>query len=254
MLTNDDGVQALGIRTLARHLRQAGHDLIIIAPDSQRSAASHSITLRHDLRLKVLAENEYSVDGTPVDCVVLATQKILKEPPDLVISGINAGQNMGEDVLYSGTVAAALEASLFGYKAIAVSINSYEGKNFDTAAGWMVKLLELGVDSLIPNRGILNVNFPNVIPDAIQGIRLTNTGHRKYYNFITVLEEKEDGFIYRIGGDLPEWEIQKGTDAEAIAENYISITPLDISLANGEAFPSILEWLETNSLLQFEKI
>lgn len=224
---------------------------MIVAPDRERSAASHSITLRRDLRMKVLAENEYSVDGTPVDCVVLATQKILKEKPDLVISGINAGQNMGEDVLYSGTVAAALEASLFGCRAIAVSINNYQNQLFDTAAGWMVRLLEMGVEELIPQHGILNVNFPNVPPDQIQGIRLTTTGHRRYYNFITVLEELEDGLIYRVGGDLPSWEIQKGTDAEAIAENYISITPLGISLTQGDAFPSILEWLETNSLLQF---
>jgi len=135
-----------------------------------------------------------------VDCVVVATQKILKEVPDLVISGINAGQNMGEDVLYSGTVAAALEASLLGCKAIAVSINSYQGQNFDTAAGWMVKLLEMGVDTIIPERGILNINFPNVVSSEIKGVRLTNTGHRKYYNFIKVIEELEDGFVYRIGG------------------------------------------------------
>jgi 5'-nucleotidase len=254
MLTNDDGVSALGIRTLARHLAAAGHEIVIIAPDSERSAASHSITLRKDLRLKKLADNEYSVDGTPVDCVVLGTQKVLREPVDLVISGINAGQNMGEDVLYSGTVAAALEASLFGYRSIAISINSYQGQNFDTAAAWMAKLLELGIVKLIPERGTINLNFPNVTPDEIRGIRLTNTGHRRYYNFISVQEEHEDGFTCRIGGDLPAWEIQKGTDAEAVAENYISITPLGISLTHGDAFPGILEWLEVNELLQFETI
>ncbi|MBW6513951.1 MAG: 5'/3'-nucleotidase SurE [Candidatus Syntrophosphaera sp.] len=253
MLTNDDGVFAPGIRTLAAHLSEAGHELIIVAPDQERSAASHSITLRKDLRLKALAANEYSVDGTPVDCVVIATQRILTEPVDLVISGINRGQNMGEDVLYSGTVAAALEASLFGNKAIAVSINSYQGQNFDTAAGWMVKLLEMGVDRLVPPRGILNINFPNAAPEQINGVRLTTTGHRRYYNFISIVEELQDGFIYRIGGDLPSWEIQKGTDAEAIAENYVSITPLGMTLTHGEAFPGILEWLEENELLQFEK-
>ena len=252
MLTNDDGVLAPGIRTLARHLQEHGHEILIVAPDRERSAASHSITLRKDLRLKRIATAEYSVDGTPVDCVVIASQKILSEPVDLVISGINAGQNMGEDVLYSGTVAAALEASLFGYPAIAVSINAYREQRFDTAASWMARLLELGVKELIPQRGILNINFPNIELQRIKGVRLTCTGHRKYYNFVTVQEEFEDGFSYRIGGDLPAWDIQKGSDAEAIAENYVSITPLGISLTHGDAFPAILEWLEQHQLLYFE--
>lgn len=252
MLTNDDGVNASGIRTLARHLADRGHQIMIVAPDRERSAASHSITLRKDLRLQKLAEGEYSVDGTPVDCVVIATQRLMSEPVDLVISGINAGQNMGEDVLYSGTVAAALEASLFGCRAIAVSINAYREQKFDTAAGWLVKLLDLGLAQLIPTRGILNVNFPNIGPTEIKGVRLTSTGHRRYYNFISVIQEYDDGFSYRIGGDLPSWEIQKGTDAEAVAENYVSVTPLGITLTQGEAFPAVLEWLEQNSLLQFE--
>ncbi|MFO8144467.1 MAG: 5'/3'-nucleotidase SurE [Candidatus Syntrophosphaera sp.] len=253
MLTNDDGIFAQGLRTLAQHLEAVGHELVIVAPDRERSAASHSISLRKDLRLTILEDNEFSVAGTPVDCVVVATQKILQEPVDLVISGINRGQNMGEDVLYSGTVAAALEASLFGNKAIAISINSYEGKNFETAATWMVKFLEMGITKLIPERGILNLNFPNAKLDEINGVRLTTTGHRRYYNFISIIEEFEDGFIYRIGGESPSWEIQKGTDAEAIAENYVSITPLGMTLIYGDAFPGILEWLEENSMLQFKK-
>lgn len=252
MLTNDDGIFAHGLRTLAQHLQDAGHELVIVAPDRERSAASHSISLRKDLRLTVLKENEFSVAGTPVDCVVIATQKILSEPVDLVISGINRGQNMGEDVLYSGTVAAALEAALFGNKAIAISINSYEGQNFETAAAWMVRFLEMGITNLIPERGILNLNFPNVTLDGINGVRLTTTGHRRYYNFIRIVEEFEDGFTYRIGGESPSWEIQKGTDAEAIAENFVSITPLGMTLLHGDAFPGILEWLEDNALLQFK--
>jgi 5'-nucleotidase len=252
MLTNDDGIQASGIRTLEKHLRAAGHELLIVAPDRERSAASHSITLRKDLRLKEIGHQEYSVDGTPVDCVVVATQRILKEKVDLVISGINAGQNMGEDVLYSGTVAAALEASLFGIPGIAVSINSYKDQKFDTGAEWMVRLLDLGVTSLIPQQGILNINFPNTGLEDIKGIRLTTTGHRRYYNFITITGEFSDGFSYRVGGEMPSWDIQKGTDAEAVAEGYISITPLGMTLTHGAAFPAILEWLEANYLLQFE--
>ncbi|MCB5257644.1 MAG: 5'/3'-nucleotidase SurE [Candidatus Cloacimonetes bacterium] len=252
LLTNDDGINALGLRMLAEYLRKAGHQVIIVAPDRERSASSHSISLKKNLRLTRIKEDDYCVDGTPVDCIVVATQKMLIHPVDLVISGINAGQNMGEDVLYSGTVAAALEAGLFGYRAIAISINSYQNQNFDVPASWIVKLLDLGLDNLIPENGILNLNFPNVSSEELRGIRLTRTGHRRYYNFIHIIEELDDGFIYRIGGEAPTWEIETGTDAEAIKENYISITPLGLSLTRGDAFPSILQWLENNNLLQFE--
>lgn len=252
MLTNDDGISAPGIRALASHLAAAGHQLRMIAPDSERSASSHSLSLHRDLRVKQLADHEFSVDGTPADCVGVAMQKLLKEPVDLVISGINAGQNMGEDVLYSGTVAAAVEATFFGYKSIAISINTYANQRYDTAAAWMVKLLEMGLDALVPERGILNINIPSVRPEEIKGVRLTRMGHRKYYNFIKIVAEHQDGFSYRIGGDAPVWDLQPGTDAEAVAENYVSITPLGFALTYGDAFPAILDWLETNRLLQLE--
>lgn len=251
---NDDGIQAAGIRTLIAHLRAAGHEVIVVAPDRERSAASHSLTLKQDLRVKKIAELEYSVDGTPVDCAVIALQKLITGKIDLVISGINAGQNMGEDVLYSGTVAAAVEAAFFGHKAIAISINSYIDQNYDTAAAWMVKLLDMGIAHLINPLEILNINVPNVLPESIKGVRLTRVGHRKYYNFIKIIDQFEDGFSYRIGGDQPVWDMQKGTDAEAVSENYISITPLGFEMTRGEAFPQILEWLEEHSLLQFERI
>ena len=252
LLTNDDGVMAPGIRTLQARLVEAGHTVILIAPDRERSAASHSLSLKRDLRVRMLAENEYSVDGTPVDCVVVALQQIIREPVDLVISGINAGQNMGEDVLYSGTVGAALEAALTGLKAIAISINSYQDQIYDTAARWMVKLLELGIDELCVPHGVLNINVPNLSLDLIKGVRLTRTGHRRYYNFIRITEEHQDGFSYRIGGDSPVWEQVKGSDAEAIAEAYVSITPLVFELTGAASFPQILEWLEEKQLLQLK--
>jgi len=252
MLTNDDGIDAAGIRTLAEQLKVAGHEIVIIAPDRERSAASHSLTLRKDLRVRQTAPNEYAVDGTPADCVVIALQKVLTQPVDLVISGINAGQNMGEDVHYSGTVAAAVEASFFGQKAIAVSINSYQDQVFATAAGWMVKMLDLGVDRLCGQHMILNINIPNLPLEQIKGIRLTRVGHRKYYNFIRIMEEHEDGFSYRIGGDQPIWDLHKGTDAEAVSEGYISISPLGFEITKSDAFPAILEWLEEHKLLQLE--
>ena len=252
LLTNDDGILAPGIRALASELREAGHQIYIIAPDSERSAASHSISLRKDIHVNKIADNEYAIGGTPVDCTVIALQKIITEPIDLVISGINAGQNMGEDVLYSGTVAAAVEASLMGYKAIAISINSYSDQKFWVAARWMRKMLDLDFHNLAKSHQVLNVNVPNIESDEIKGIRLTKTGHRKYYNFIKVVEEHEDGFSYRIGGDVPVWDTDHGTDAEAIADGYISITPLGFDLTHGEAFPDILEWLETNKLLKLD--
>lgn len=246
LLTNDDGIQAKGIRTLASYCRQAGFDVTVVAPSQERSAASHSLTLRRPVRAEKIAEQEYSIDGTPVDCMVIAVQKLLHKPVDLVISGINAGQNMGEDIHYSGTVAAAKEAAFFGYKAIAISINSYKDQLFDTAAKWMVLLLQSGLADILQTNQVLNINVPNISFDEVKGIRLTSTGHRKYYNFIKLVEEDEKGFSYIIGGDLPVWETRKGTDAEAISENYISLTPLGFEMTKGESFPVLLEWIEDN--------
>lgn len=252
LLTNDDGIHAPGIRALASELRKAGHIITIIAPDSERSASSHSISLHKDIPVNMIAEGEYAVGGTPVDCTVIALQRILTEPVDLVISGINAGQNMGEDVLYSGTVAAAVEASMLGLPAIAISINSYSEQKFEVAAFWMQKMLDMGIFALAKARQVININIPNIDSEEIKGIRLTRTGHRKYYNFIKIVEEWDNGFSYRIGGEKPVWEQGHGTDAEAMKDGYISLTPLGFDLTQGEAFPDILQWLESNQLLSLE--
>ncbi len=243
---------APGIQALAAELRQAGHKLFVIAPDRERSAASHSLTLRTDIRVSKIGEREFAVSGTPADCAVIALQKILEEPVDLVISGINAGQNMGEDVLYSGTVAAAVEATLQGHKAIAISINSYSEQKYEVAAKWMRMLLDLRIDRLVEPHCVLNINVPNIDAELIKGIRLTRIGHRKYYNFIKIIAEDSDGFSYRIGGDQPVWDKAVGTDAEAVGSGYISITPLGFDLTHGGSFPELLDWLETNKLLQLE--
>ncbi|NLO11973.1 MAG: 5'/3'-nucleotidase SurE [Candidatus Cloacimonetes bacterium] len=248
LLTNDDGIGAPGIRALQDALLQAGHEIIMIAPDRERSAASHSLTLRRDLRANRLAENEYSIDGTPVDCVVVAFQHIIKEPVDLVISGINAGQNMGEDVFYSGTVAAALESALHGHKAIAISINSYHDQLFESAASWMVRLMENGIiDQCLPN-GVLNINVPNLPASQIRGLRVTRTGHRRYYNFIQILSEDANGFSYRIAGDHPSWEKMDNSDAQAVQDGFISITPLGFELTDPNSFGSIQQWIDTQNL------
>ncbi|MBM4403461.1 MAG: 5'/3'-nucleotidase SurE [Candidatus Cloacimonetes bacterium] len=252
LLTNDDGINAPGIRCLAEHLRTARHNVTIIAPDRERSAASHSLSLRRPIRVDRIADNEFAVGGTPVDCVIIALQKLVRAHIDLVISGINAGQNMGEDIIYSGTVAAAVEASFFGFKALAVSLNTYRDHIFETAARWVVRLIDDGITDLIQARQIININVPNIDHDLVRGVRLTCVGHRKYYNFIKILDEDEHGFDYQIGGDQPIWDLHRGTDAEAVGEGFVSLTPLGFDMTRGDAFPPLLEWLEEHDLLLLE--
>ena len=251
LLVNDDSINATGIRALQKALKKAGHHVIMVAPDRERSASSHSITLRQDIHARRIAEDEWSISGTPVDCVVIALQKIVKEKIDLVVSGINAGQNMGEDVLYSGTVAGAVEAAMLGHKAIALSVNAYQNQNFASATSWFMKLMEEGIADLIKTSEVLNLNFPNLPFEDVKGVRLTQTGHRRYYNFVTIVEETEDSFSYRVGGNAPEWDFESGTDSEAVNDGYISITPLGFELTKPSAFPPILSWLEQKNLLEF---
>ncbi|MCB5253775.1 MAG: 5'/3'-nucleotidase SurE [Candidatus Cloacimonadaceae bacterium] len=249
LLVNDDGINAAGIRSLQIALKQAGHQIIMVAPDRERSAASHSITLRKDIHATRIGVDEWAVSGTPVDCVVIALQKIITEKIDLVISGINAGQNMGEDVLYSGTVAGAVEAAMLGHKAIALSVNAYQDQNFASATSWFMRLMQEGIADMVKTNEVWNINFPNLTFEDIKGAKLTRTGHRRYYNFVTIIEETADSFSYRVGGNAPEWDFESGTDSEAVNEGYISITPLGFELTKPDAFPRIERWLENRNLM-----
>jgi len=255
LLTNDDGVHAQGIRILANELMKRGHEIIIVAPDQERSAASHAITLRRPLTVKKLETNVYAVDGTPADCMIAATQLVVGMEIDLVISGINAGQNMGEDILYSGTVAAAIEAMFLGYKALAVSLASFRDQQYVTAAFYIAEFIKTGLVELLDKDEIFNINVPNVSIEEIQGIRTTKIGHRRYFNFVHVEERTDDMITYRVGGDIPVWDNERGTDAEAINENYISITPISFHFTKGDSFPKISEWLDEKAeqLLQGTK-
>jgi 5'-nucleotidase len=153
---------------------------------------------------------------------------------------------MGEDIHYSGTVAAAKEAAFFGYKAIAISINEYQNQHFETAAICLCHMLKNNLIETLHHKQLLNINVPNVKINEINGFRLTSTGHRKYYNFIKSISEDDNGFTYIIGGDKPIWEFAKGSDAEAVQQNFISLTPLGFDMTKGDAFPVLLEWLENN--------
>ncbi len=244
LLTNDDGIEAKGIQVLADELEKAGHEIIVVAPEKERSAASHSITLRDPLRIKEIKPNWYHVGGTPVDCMILASEVLIKEPVDLVISGINAGQNLGNDILYSGTVGAAIEGMFLGFKAIAISITSYRDQIYESAAISLTQMLGDGLLDLIGEKEILNINVPNVELSEIKGVKITNIGHRRYTDFVYTQKDHRGNDIHWIGGDNPVWEEAENIDADAIRNNYISITPIEFNFTKKESFDKIAEWLK----------
>jgi 5'-nucleotidase len=226
LLTNDDGFHAPGIQTLYRILKNNNHEVAVIAPNTERSASSHSVTLFQPLRLYKKDENCWAVSGTPADCSIIASKKMIHFVPELVISGINRGQNMGEDVLYSGTIAASLEAMYLGMKSIAVSLVAFENEKYDVAAKVVLKLLENKIVDYIKDGEILNINVPNLDFSKIKGVKNTFLGHRTYNDFVI---EQDDPFgkkIYWIGGGEPEWQMQKGSDYYAVSSGFVSVTPI----------------------------
>jgi len=247
VLTNDDGIDAPGINILKKTLEEDGHDIIVIAPSKEQSATSHSITLHEPIRILKRDENAYAVTGSPADCIILASKVILKEPVDLVISGINGGQNMGEDILYSGTVAAALEAMFTGYRAIALSISSYRDQKFITAALFMKDFLRKGLQELIGDNEVFNINVPNLDLEEIKGVRVTSTGNRHYEDFVTEQKDPRGRNLYWIGGTSePLWKNVEGTDFKALHENYISITPISPNFTVANSLEKISNWVEQN--------
>jgi 5'-nucleotidase len=244
LLTNDDGIRAAGINALADELEKRGHKVSMVAPESERSAASHSITIHNPLRVIQTAPTRWSVSGTPVDSVFLALEVLVKDPIDLVISGINSGQNMGEDILYSGTVAAALEAMFLSQKAIAVSIRDYHDQNFAAAAVVTANLVEAGVADLVDHRHILNINIPNLPLEQIGQAVPTRVGHRKYRNFVKDISANESEKVYQVGGDIAYWSEEPGTDYHEVAQGNVSITPLYPNFDTPDRAPALIEWLK----------
>ena len=244
LLTNDDGIDAPGINILAKFLQDSNHDITIVAPHKEQSATSHSITLHQPMRIYKQDKNRYAVTGTPTDCVILASQIILKDDIDLIISGINNGQNMGEDVLYSGTVAAAIEGMFLGYKAIAVSLTSFIDQKYETAAYFIDKFLKNDIHKIIDNNEILNINVPNADINEIKGVKITHLTHRKYVDFVAEQTDPRGEKIYWIGGNKPLWDTKEGSDANAVFDNYISITPLKPKFTNSKSMQKLQSWVK----------
>ncbi len=244
LLTNDDGYQAVGINILAKYLREAGHKVYIVAPKHEQSAGSHAITVNKPVFTERIKENIWSVDAKPVDCVFIALEKLIDEDIDLVLSGINSGQNMGEDLLYSGTVAAAAEAMLYGKKAVALSIENYENQKFETAAYFTVKLIEDGIVDLIGEKEMLNINFPDVEIDQIKGVKITKTGHREYSNFVHEQYTPSGKKVFWVGGNSPETCNSENSDYLAVSERFISITPVYPDFTKKESIKKFKKFIE----------
>lgn len=231
LVTNDDGVYAPGIRALYDSVRSLGR-AVIVAPEQDKSAVSHSLTMSRPLRVRRLESDVYTLDGTPTDCVIIGMNKILERRPDLIVSGINPGVNLGDDISYSGTVSAAIEGTMYGIQSLAFSLGGEAPFDFTVAAGVAWKLASMALEYGLPETTLLNVNVPGLPAGEINGIRFTRQGRRIYHDAI---QETFDpwgrkhywiggGRVHRVGGD--------NTDEQALREGWISVTPIQLDLTN----------------------
>jgi 5'-nucleotidase len=243
LLSNDDGYLAPGLAALARALRPLAQ-LDVVAPERDRSGASNSLTLDRPLRVKQ-GENGFNyIDGTPTDCVHIAITGLMEQDPDMVIAGINRGGNLGDDVIYSGTVAAAMEGRFLGAPAIAVSLVGQEGLHYDTAAQIVVRLVQLLPRESLPADTILNVNVPDVPLTEIAGIEATRLGHRHKAESVIKATDPHGRPVYWVGAPGAEADAGPGTDFYAIRQHRVSITPLHVDLTRYTALDQVASWLK----------
>jgi len=236
LVTNDDGIHAAGIAALADALTELG-EVWVVAPEREQSACGHALTLHRPVRAVEMSERRFAVNGTPSDCVNLGVLGFLPETPVLVASGINHGGNLGDDVTYSGTVSAAMEATLLGVPAIAVSL--LDGGNLaDAAAAARLVAMRVLVDRL-PPKTLINVNVP---PQTPKGIRLARLGHRVYSDKIVEQQDPRGRSHYWLGGGEPAWGALDGTDMGAIHDGYVSVAPVPLDLTNHGALARLADW------------
>ncbi len=241
LVSNDDGIHSEGLIILARALESVG-DVFTVAPDRERSAVSHSLTLHRPLRVKKISSNVISIDGTPTDCINLSLNGILPVKPDLVVSGINFGANLGDDITYSGTVSAAMEGTLFGLPSFAISLACENDAKFETASKIAVKVAGLIIKNGLPKDTLLNINVPYVAEKDIKGIKFTKQGKKTYNDAIVEKVDPRGKKYYWVGGSKIDVKHEEDTDLMAVCENYISITPLHLDLTNYSSFKELLKW------------
>jgi len=241
LVTNDDGVHAEGLALLETSVAPLG-DVVVVAPETEQSASSHALTLRDPLRVRRHSPSKFSVSGTPTDCVLLAMNGLTEKRPEIVLSGINHGANMGDDVNYSGTVAAAMEAALLGVPAIAFSLAGRAEWHLETAASFVPEIVRRMIAHPPPEKCLWNVNVPNIPVDQVRGIVVTRLGRRVYENSVVRKTDPRGRDYYWIGGGEPTWKDEPGTDFAAVNEGYVSLTPIRLDLNDFEAFAEMERW------------
>ena len=241
LCTNDDGYLAGGLRVLVQAARMLG-EVSIVAPDREQSATSHSLTLHHPLRARHNTDGSIVVDGTPTDCVILAINELLDHRPDFCLSGVNHGPNMGDDVLYSGTVAAAMEATVIGIPALAIS---YSGDTLDELEAWsdaLGRLIKGIFEKPFPTDTLFNVNLPAIHPSDAKGIKITSLGRRRFSDSLTRAKDPSGREYYWIGGGETTWTGDEASDFRAVEGGYVSVTPLHLDLTNYKLLEEIRGW------------
>jgi 5'-nucleotidase len=243
LLSNDDGYLAAGMSALAEALKDLA-EIVVVAPERNRSGASNSLTLDRPLQLKKAANGFYFVNGTPTDCVHLAVTGMLDPLPDMIVSGINLGANMGDDTIYSGTVAAATEGFLLGIPAIAISLTSPAGKYFETAGRVARELVERFIRQPISQPVLLNVNVPDLPYDQIAGLEVTRLGKRHKAEPVVKMLSPRNETVYWIGAAGAAQDAGPGTDFHAVERGFVSVTPLQIDLTHNAQLQTIRTWMQ----------
>lgn len=245
IISNDDGFNAKGIRALRNEISKVA-DVIMVAPETEQSAVGHAITLSSPLKVrKVVEQGEflgYAVNGTPADCIKIAVTVLLEEPPELVISGINQGGNMGTCVIYSGTVSAATEAATMGIPAMAISLDSFESHDFSVAAAFAKKIFPTVIKNGLPEGVSLNINVPAVPASEIKGAVVTRQGKSRVIETFDKRTDPRNNTYYWMAGEMEMNEVEEGTDCELVEKNYISVTPIHYDLTHKKSIEMLKEW------------
>jgi len=246
LVTNDDGIAAPGIHALVQELKKYA-DVVVVAPDSEKSAVGHAITLSDPIRVSSFNKSGqwegYAVSGTPSDCVKIAVGALLDRRPDMVISGINLGSNAGINVIYSGTVSAATEGTILGIPSIAVSLTTYTDPIFEPAAHFAVKMMTIVLSRGLPDRTLLNINVPNLPETKIAGVRVTRQGMANFAETFDKRVDPRNRVYYWMDGKKEEISAEDDVDDEAIKQGYISITPVKYDLTNYKFIDALNNWL-----------